>query len=79
MWSGLTACRWLMQGDNDTTTHVRCAYRFVDELYVKLPEVSLRFDVVPGQDHAFDFNEETWASFSEDALGFVVEAWLGHV
>lgn len=42
----------------------------------RLREVTLRYDVVVGQDHAFDFDEKTWAYFASDALEFVREGWL---
>lgn len=70
-------CRWILQGDADTTTHIRGADKFVAQLQKSLPDVTLRYDVVAGQDHGFEFDETTWESFAPEALHFISEAWVG--
>ncbi|KAF5675811.1 alpha beta hydrolase fold-3 [Fusarium heterosporum] len=67
---------WIMHGSDDSTVPIRASHKFVELISQKLPEVTVRFDVVPGQDHGFDFDEKRWASFEDEALGFVTEPWL---
>ncbi|KAJ4221453.1 hypothetical protein NW759_006700 [Fusarium solani] len=67
---------WLMHGDDDATVPIRGSYKFVNLVREKLPQTTLRFDVCPGQDHAFDFDESTWESFASEALDFVTKSWL---
>ncbi|KAF4996139.1 hypothetical protein FDECE_12563 [Fusarium decemcellulare] len=67
---------WLMHGDDDSTVPIRGSDKFVNLVREKLPQTEVRYDVVPGQDHAFDFDEKTWESFADDALEFVTQAWL---
>lgn len=66
----------MAQGAEDSTTPIRGADKFVDLVRGRLPEVSLRYDVVAGQDHAFDFDEKTWDYFASEALEFVTVGWL---
>ena len=72
----ITPFRWIMHGNDDSTVPVRGSDKFVQHLRQSLPGVSVRYDVVSGQDHGFDFNEENWDSIERDALKFVGEAWL---
>ncbi|KAF7561231.1 hypothetical protein G7046_g2934 [Stylonectria norvegica] len=67
---------WLMHGDDDSVVLIRASYKFVELLKMKLPDTVVRFDIVPGQDHAFDIAESTWESFRAEALGFVTKQWL---
>lgn len=68
---------WVMQGREDSTTPVRGADKFVKLVRDKLPGTEVRYDIVDGGDHGFDYDEKTWESFSGEALGFVVRGWLG--
>lgn len=65
-----------MQGREDSTCPVRGSDRFIDQVREKLPETEVRYDVVDGADHGFDYNEKSWESISEDALTFVAKGWL---
>ncbi|KAI9705224.1 MAG: hypothetical protein M1820_005371 [Bogoriella megaspora] len=67
---------WLMHGDDDATVPIRGSDKFVDLVTQKLPGTTIRYDVVKGQDHAFDVDDSTWASFADSALEFVAAAWL---
>ncbi|KAM0555890.1 hypothetical protein ACHAPJ_006292 [Fusarium lateritium] len=67
---------WIMHGDEDSTVPVRGSQKFVDLVAKKLPETTVRYDVVPGEDHGFEFDEKRWDSFADEALGFVKDAWL---
>ena len=66
-----------MHGDEDSTVPVRGSQKFVDLVAKKLPgTTAVRYDVVPGEDHGFEFDEKRWESFADEALGFVKDAWL---
>jgi len=65
-----------MHGDNDSTVHIRASDKFVNLLGERLPSTNVRYDVVPGEDHGFDFDEKRWESFEEEALDFATKAWL---
>lgn len=65
-----------MHGDDDSTVPVRGSDKFVKLVGDKLPQTSVRYDVVPGEDHGFDFDEKRWESFEAEALSFVSEPWL---
>lgn len=65
-----------MHGDDDATVPIRGTYKFINLVREKLPQTILRFDVCPGQDHAFDFDESAWESFASEALDFVTKGWL---
>ncbi|KAM0433450.1 hypothetical protein ACHAPT_004330 [Fusarium lateritium] len=71
----LPAKMWLMHGDDDATVPIRGSHKFIQLVKEKLPQTTLRFDVVPGQDHGFDFDVKTWESFAPDALDFVTKGW----
>ncbi|KPM39379.1 hypothetical protein AK830_g7210 [Neonectria ditissima] len=68
---------WLMHGDDDSTVPIRGSHEFVRILQEKLPETTLRFDICPGQDHAFDYDEKKWEPLAPAALSFVRDGWLG--
>ncbi|RFN51443.1 hypothetical protein FIE12Z_4280 [Fusarium flagelliforme] len=72
----LSKSMWIMHGDDDSTVHIRASDKFVKLVGEKLPETSVRYDVVPGEDHAFDFDEKRWESFEAEALDFATKAWL---
>lgn len=63
-----------MHGDNDSVVPIHNSDRPVQK--VKQSQIDLRDDIVPGQDHAFDIIESTWASFRNEALEFLKEGWL---
>jgi hypothetical protein len=65
-----------MHGDDDSVVHIRASNKFVDSIKQYSPETTLRYDIAPGQDHAFDFNPANWTSFSAPALDFVAKGWL---
>ncbi|WZH48274.1 Alpha/Beta hydrolase protein [Fusarium acuminatum] len=67
---------WIMHGSDDSTVPIRASYKLVELISQKLPEVTVRFDAVPGEDHGFDFDEKRWESFEDEALGFITEPWL---
>lgn len=65
-----------MHGDDDSTVHIRASDKFVKLVKERLPETSVRYDVVPGEDHGFDFDEKRWESFEAEALDFATKSWL---
>lgn len=68
-----------MHGDQDSVVYIRSTYKFLEEVEQRLPETEIRFDVVKGQEHAFDhMNFHSWESFlsKPGALDFVQKAWL---
>ncbi|KAF4437913.1 hypothetical protein F53441_12919 [Fusarium austroafricanum] len=67
---------WIMHGDDDSTVPIRGSQNFVDLVAKNSPETTVRFDVVPGEDHGFDFDMKRWESFADEAIGFVRDAWL---
>ncbi|KAF4983800.1 hypothetical protein FZEAL_884 [Fusarium zealandicum] len=67
---------WLMHGDDDSAVPVRGSKKFADILRKKSPQTNLRFDLVPGHDHAFEYDEKNWGSFAPEAIKFVTDAWL---
>lgn len=50
---------------------------FAELVRQKLPQTILRYDIIPGQDHGFDFDEKSWETVRPDAMDFVAKAWLG--
>ncbi|KAK7424583.1 hypothetical protein QQZ08_008593 [Neonectria magnoliae] len=68
---------WLMHGDDDSTVPIRGSHEFAKILEEKLPETTLRFDICPGKDHGFDYDEKSWKPLAPAALGFVRDGWLG--
>ncbi|CAM1503499.1 Fc.00g010900.m01.CDS01 [Cosmosporella sp. VM-42] len=67
---------WIMHGDEDTAVPIRGSQKFAQILNEKLPETSLRLDVCPGHDHAFDCDDKNWESFATAAMSFVADEWL---
>lgn len=65
-----------MHGDDDSTVPIRGSDAFVKLVREKLPGTEVRYDVVEGADHGFEYDWKRWESFSEEALGFVVDGWL---
>ncbi len=65
-----------MHGDDDSVVPLRNSDRFAEIVNESQPQTTLRYDVVPGQDHAFDLIAETWQDFRQEALGFVKDGWL---
>ncbi|KAJ4007325.1 hypothetical protein NW766_010009 [Fusarium irregulare] len=72
----LSKSMWIMHGDEDSTVHIRASDKFVKLVSEKSPETKVRYDVVPGEDHGFDFDEKRWESFEAEALDFAAKAWL---
>ena len=65
-----------MHGDDDSVIPVRNSDRFAQLIKEGQPQTTLRYDMVPGEDHAFDMDASTWASIYEDARDFVRKGWL---
>lgn len=65
-----------MHGDDDATVPIRGSSKFVEVAKDRLPESSVRFDVVAGGDHAFDLLGDPWSDFRPQALEFTSKAWL---
>lgn len=72
----LTLVRWLMHGDNDSAVPIRGSHDFIEVVQKTLPGTKLRFDIRPGQDHGFDFDESSWASITQEAMEFLKDGWL---
>lgn len=75
----LTACSWIIHGDDDSVVYLRQSEALVELMKEKLPNTNLRFDVAKGQDHAFDIEPTLWEPYTEGAMKFVVDAWLRQV
>lgn len=67
---------WVTHGDDDSTVPSRCSDRLQALVGDKLPGTKLRYDVVPGADHGFDFDLKRWEYFADEALGFIKKGWL---
>ncbi|VUC20524.1 unnamed protein product [Clonostachys rosea] len=67
---------WLMHGDDDTVVHIRTSHLFSKVLQETQPQTTLRYDVVPGRDHAFDVDMETWEDIYPSAMDFLRSGWL---
>ena len=65
-----------MHGDDDTAVPSRTSDKLAEVVRETQPQTTLRYDLVPGQDHAFDLDESTWASFYTEAMDFVKVGWL---
>ena len=69
--------RWILHGDDDTVVHIRASHKFVDLVREKLPDTTIRFDIAPGEDHAFDLVKASWELHAIGAMEFVRQSWLG--
>ncbi|KAJ4127041.1 hypothetical protein NW768_008662 [Fusarium equiseti] len=66
---------WIMQGQDDSFISIRASDEFV-RLVGKRPDTTVRYDVIPGQGHGFDFDDAIWESDQAvEALEFVTQAW----
>ncbi|KAF2871075.1 Alpha/Beta hydrolase protein [Massariosphaeria phaeospora] len=68
---------WILTGDDDSVVYLRTIQEFVDLSREKLPRTTIRLDIAPGEDHAFDHTKSTWELHAIGAMGFVKQSWLG--
>ena len=67
----------MLHGTDDSTVRIQGSDHFVKLVHETQPDAVVRYDRVPGQDHAFDLDEKAWESLRPAALDFVVQSWLG--
>lgn len=66
-----------MHGDDDSVVYIRGTHKLVHLLEERQPEVAIRLDVAPDQDHAFDHLNEDWEKFIKPGgYDFIQEYWL---
>lgn len=70
--------RWIFHGNDDSVVYHRQSEKFVHLVKSKLPETNLKFDIAPGEDHAFDVEASKWEPFAErtKAIEWLKKAWL---
>lgn len=76
MYDANVSISWIMHGSDDSTVRQAGSDAFVSLARESLPGTEVRYDVVPGEDHGFDFDEARWASVRPAVLDFVRQGWL---
>ncbi|KAH8888030.1 alpha/beta-hydrolase [Thozetella sp. PMI_491] len=69
---------WILHGDDDSVVYLRTSRNLLNLIREKLPDTSVRLDIAPGEDHAFDLTKTSWELHAIGAMDFVRDAWLGN-
>lgn len=68
--------RWVTHGDDDSVVPSRNSDRFAKLTRESQSQTTLRYDLVPGEDHGFDIDMGKWADIYPEVMEFVKEGWL---